>query len=58
MAATILVIEDEPSIQELISASLHHAGHRVLRADTAEEATRLVGETLPDVILLDWMLRE
>ncbi len=56
MSATILVVEDEPSIQELIAASLQHSGHRVLRADSAEEATRRVNETLPDVVLLDWML--
>ncbi|WP_263770875.1 phosphate regulon transcriptional regulator PhoB [Propionivibrio soli] len=56
MPANILVVEDEPSIQELIAASLHHAGHRVLRADSAEEAAHLVNQTLPDVILLDWML--
>ena len=56
MPATILVVEDEPSIQELIAASLQHAGHRTLRADTAEDAVRLVNETLPDVVLLDWML--
>ena len=40
----------------MIAASLQHAGHRVLRADTAEDAVRLVNETLPDVVLLDWML--
>lgn len=56
MSATILVVEDEPAIQELIAANLHHAGHHVLRAYDAEEATRLVRETLPDVVLLDWML--
>ena len=56
MSATILVVEDEPSIQELIAASLQHAGHRVLRADTAEQAVLLINETLPDVVLLDWML--
>ena len=56
MSATILVVEDEPSIQELIAASLQHSGHRVLRADTAEDAVRKVSETLPDVIPLDWML--
>jgi two-component system phosphate regulon response regulator PhoB len=28
----------------------------VLRADSAEDAGRLVGETLPDIVLLDWML--
>jgi two-component system phosphate regulon response regulator PhoB len=56
MPATILVVEDEPAIQELIAASLQHAGHRVLRAESAEEAAQLVSETLPDVVLLDWML--
>jgi len=56
MSATILVVEDEPSIQELIAASLQHAGHRILRADSAEDAVRLVNETLPDLVLLDWML--
>ncbi len=56
MSATVLVVEDEPSIQELIAASLLRAGHLVLRADTAEDAMRLVNESLPDVVLLDWML--
>jgi two-component system phosphate regulon response regulator PhoB len=56
MPATILVVEDEPSIQELIAASLQHAGHHVLRADSAEDAAHRVNETLPDVVLLDWML--
>lgn len=56
MSATILVVEDEPSIQELIVASLQLVGHRVMRADSAEEAVQLVSETLPDVVLLDWML--
>lgn len=56
MAATILVVEDEPAIQELIAFNLHHAGHHVLRAASAESAWILVKNALPDVILLDWML--
>jgi len=56
MPATILVVEDEPAIQELISAALQHAGHRVMRAYTAEDAVPLVNGTLPDLVLLDWML--
>lgn len=56
MTATILVVEDEPAIQELITYNLHLAGHLALRADNAEQALSLVREALPDVILLDWML--
>ncbi|HEY7758910.1 MAG TPA: phosphate regulon transcriptional regulator PhoB [Burkholderiales bacterium] len=56
MAATVLVVEDEPAIQELIAYNLKQAGHQPLRADSAEEALRLVQEALPDLVLLDWML--
>ncbi|HVY08360.1 MAG TPA: phosphate regulon transcriptional regulator PhoB [Burkholderiales bacterium] len=56
MAATILVVEDEPAIQELIAYNLKQAGHQPLRADNAEQATNLVANALPDLVLLDWML--
>jgi two-component system phosphate regulon response regulator PhoB len=56
MAATVLVVEDEPAIQELIAYNLKQAGHQPLRADTAEQALRLVQDALPDLVLLDWML--
>jgi CheY-like chemotaxis protein len=56
MAATVLVVEDEPAIQELIAYNLKQAGHQPLRADNAEQAIRLVQDALPDLVLLDWML--
>jgi two-component system phosphate regulon response regulator PhoB len=56
MSASILVVEDEPSIQELISVGLTRNGHDVRRAASAEEAYGALTEALPDVILLDWML--
>ena len=56
MPATILVVEDEPLIQELIGAHLKHAGHTGLRAYDAESAMELLRESLPDLLLLDWML--
>ena len=56
MSASILVVEDEPAIQELISISLARNGHSVRRAATAKDAYDAVSEALPDVILLDWML--
>ena len=56
MAVTILVVEDEPAIQELISLNLKRAGHMVLCADNAEQAKQLINNVLPDLVLLDWML--
>ena len=56
MVATVLVVEDEPAIQELIGINLKQAGHRVLSALNAEDAQRLLHNTLPDLVLLDWML--
>lgn len=56
MAATILVVEDDPSIRELLSINLETSGHRVIEAGSAEEAEKLVTVSLPDLILLDWML--
>lgn len=56
MSANILLVEDEPAIQELIAANLSRAGHMVVRAADAETAQRLVRDALPDLVLLDWML--
>lgn len=56
MGGAILVVEDEPAIQELIAVNLQHAGHQVLRAASVPEAEALVREVVPDLVLLDWML--
>jgi two-component system phosphate regulon response regulator PhoB len=56
MTATVLVIEDEPAICELIAFNLKQAGHQPLIAESAEQALRFLNEALPDLILLDWML--
>jgi two-component system phosphate regulon response regulator PhoB len=56
MSATILVVEDEPQVQELVAVNLEHAGHRVRRAATAAEAEKSIREELPDAVILDWML--
>jgi len=56
MSTSILVVEDEPAIQELISVNLSFAGHKVLRAFDAEQAQILIRAELPDLILVDWML--
>ena len=56
MAATILVVEDEPAIQTLIAINLKRAGNDVVTALDAESALGLIKDSLPDLILLDWML--
>ena len=56
MNATVLVVEDEPQIQELVAVNLEHYGHRVVRAASAEEAEAAIRAALPDVLVLDWML--
>ena len=56
MPANILVVEDEPAIQELLALNITQAGHNAMRALSAEHAQELLRETMPDLILLDWML--
>lgn len=56
MPSTILVVEDEIAIQELIAVNLTFAGHKVLRAMDIEQAKIIIQSELPDLIILDWML--
>ena len=56
MTTTILVVEDEPAILELVSVNLRHAGFQVLRTTSAEEAETIIANELPDLLVLDWML--
>jgi two-component system phosphate regulon response regulator PhoB len=56
MAATILVVEDEPAIQELVAYACRNSGFEVLRSDSVRAARDAVAGVLPDLVLLDWML--
>ncbi len=56
MSATILVVEDEPGIQEVLKFNLAQHGHDVIVAGDGEDAMNLLRGALPDLILLDWML--
>ena len=56
MTHRILVVEDEPSIAELIAINLTHAGYEVEKALQTEIAQGLMKEQLPSLIILDWML--
>jgi two-component system phosphate regulon response regulator PhoB len=56
MAARILVVEDEPAVQELIRYTLDQAGMEAFPAASAEDALAALREELPDAVLIDWML--
>ena len=53
---TILIVEDEPAIAELISVNLRHNGFAPIWAEDGDSAQRELDAVLPDMILLDWML--
>ncbi len=56
MDNTILVVEDDPELQEVLTLNLQNAGYRVLRAGNTRQAEALMNTTLPQLLLLDWML--
>ena len=53
---TVLVVEDESAIAELVAINLRHAGFEVTLAENADQAMIAVDAVLPDLVLLDWML--
>ena len=52
----VLIVEDEPSIAELVAVNLRHNGFQPVWAEDGQAAQRELDAVLPDVILLDWML--
>lgn len=57
-AASILIVEDEPGIAELLRFTLINAGFSVDITDTAVAARLAVATSLPQLVLLDWMLAD
>ena len=56
MAVNILLVEDEPAIQQMVAMALRKAGYDVAMASDATEAQIQIAGQLPDLMLLDWML--
>jgi two-component system phosphate regulon response regulator PhoB len=54
--ATIMVVEDDQDIRELISYNLGKEGYTVVPAESGEQALKLIETTNPDIIILDIML--
>jgi DNA-binding response OmpR family regulator len=53
---TILVVEDEQDIRDLISFQLKSEGHRVLLSDSVDKAISIVEKEKIDLFIIDWML--
>ena len=53
---TILVVEDDPNIQEALRYSLEKEKYNLILADDGEEALQLTNDHKPDLVLLDLML--
>lgn len=56
MNSGILIVDDEPITRRMIVANLERAGHQVRSAASVPEAEAAIGEFLPDLVLLDWVL--
>jgi two-component system, OmpR family, phosphate regulon response regulator PhoB len=54
MDGSVLVVEDQTSVRDLLATNLQHAGYRVLCAGDVPEAEAVVRQTRPDLVLLDW----
>ncbi|HLY95837.1 MAG: response regulator, partial [Sideroxydans sp.] len=54
--ANILLVEDEPAIQELLAFNVAQCGFRAIQAYDVPNALAEINRALPDLILLDWML--
>ena len=55
-AKTILIVEDEIAIREMLMFNLGRAGYEVMEAANGPEARVAIANGNPDVILMDWML--
>lgn len=56
MVATILAVEDDEAVRQMLVMTLQRSGFDVMQADDATQARNFMLERLPDLVLLDWML--
>ncbi|GAB1265619.1 phosphate regulon transcriptional regulator PhoB [Aurantivibrio infirmus] len=53
---TILIVDDETAIRDMLRIALEMADYNCLEASNAQDAHSIIVDSLPDLILLDWML--
>lgn len=56
MQQTILIVEDDTAIREMVASSVAAADFDVIECTETSDALHRIGDRLPDLILLDWML--
>ena len=56
MSASVLVVEDEPAMREMVAGNLRAAGYEVREAEDVTSAWRALRASRVDLVLLDWML--
>ena len=54
--ATILIVDDEEPLRELLALLLTEAGHRTLQASHGAEALEIVARERPDLVVSDFMM--
>lgn len=58
MTGSILVVEDDIALRDLLAWNLEAAGYTVRTTSDGEEALLMVREQQPDAIILDWMIEQ
>ncbi len=53
---TVLVVDDEFAIRDMLRMALEIAGYRVIEAENIQQGYTLIVDERPDIVLLDWML--
>ncbi len=53
---TILVVDDETPIRDMLRVALEMAEYSVLEAEDAQQAHAIIIDAKPDLVLLDWMM--
>ena len=56
MAESILIVDDESAIREMVRMALEMDGFSCLEAENIKEAHTLIVDHSPELVLLDWML--
>ena len=52
----VLIVDDEPAIRGMLIVALEMAGFEVVEAESASSALQEIADSVPDLMLIDWMM--